>query len=164
MAAAGVARELDGALLACWEPVLEGDRFFREAFRSHLMHELKLDAKERSTVAGLIERVTAEEVVDVIGYPVAKPLYDSVSGRKLVADLGSGSRPILVVQFGRGKKTAGEYEKAAGAWRANGCTVDTVALGIQENWWLGGGATQGSDHLNEVTVDWFKTHAASSVA
>lgn len=158
VAAAVAARSTGAAGFAAWEPVLNGDRYFREIFRGHLVSGLKKthNGQERKPQQEMSELGS----VDVLGYPIDRPLYESVRARRLMDDLAVASPHILLLRIGGSKNLAGEQETLVGRWRDTGATVQTYLLPGGEPWWFGLAPEMASEDptrgetLVEVTTEW----------
>jgi acetyl esterase/lipase len=159
VAAAVTGRTAGAVALAMWEPVLNGERYFREIFRGHLVSGLKKaeDGEERKPSQELRDRGS----VDVLGYSIDRPLFESVRTRRLIDDAAQGAPPhVLLVQIGGGRGLRAEAGSLVERWREAGASVRTHQLEGSEPWWFGGTPQiSGEDpdragELTEVTSQW----------
>jgi hypothetical protein len=140
--AAAAAALLNDVPLALWEPVLEMESYFRDAFRGGLIHELKKGVGERRTREDQIEELRQTGTIDVLGYSLDLPLYDSALGRRLEVEAGDRSRPVLLVEVSRTKDLPSEHAALVRRWRDRGFAVTThVVTAAIEPWWFVGGRT-----------------------
>jgi acetyl esterase/lipase len=158
VAAAVTARAAGAAALAMWEPVLNADRYFREIFRGHLVSGLKKteDGEERKPQQELRERGS----VDVLGYSIDRPLFESVRARRLLDESADAPPHVLLVQIGGGRGLRADAASLVERWREAGASVRTHQLEGSEPWWFGGTPQiSGEDpdrsgELTEVTSQW----------
>lgn len=136
------------------EPVLDGSRYFAEAFRAKLMQSLTTAKGTRPTTAAFVDAIERGEAVDVLGTPVHPPLYRSWQGRSVLDALTGARRAVLLVQFGDDIPVRPDLEKAAAGLRELGHDVDVVQVRGRETWWflderelarVGGAKTAGGD-------------------
>jgi alpha/beta superfamily hydrolase len=141
--AASAAGEHPGGPLAFLDPTLEARAFFREAWRAGLIRDVK-EGTSRQPGQGLAQALEQEETVDVLGYAICRPLFESASGRSVLEELGDGARRILFVQPGRASSVRADFARAAEALRERGCEVDVELVDEDLPWWFlpGPGAKQ----------------------
>lgn len=157
---AAVAGAASGAPLALWEPVLDADRYFKEAFRARMIRELKEGWATAPSSERLMEELRRNGSVDVLGYTIYRALYESASGRRLDAELGDLPRPVLVVQISRGTEVRSDLAAAASSWAQAGFPVEIRVIEQDQAWWFVGEdwqpeeQRQGTSALLKVTGDW----------
>lgn len=133
LVAARVSGDHTSAPVAIWEPVLSGRQFFREAFR----------AKKMAAVVSAADQAPKPEVslredgfVDVLGYALGAPLFESSAQVELTALLAQATGPALYVGRGHndrlGKRDLGVVE----AMRASGRRVDISTTAGPDEWWF----------------------------
>lgn len=122
-----------GAALILWEPVLDGPGYFRDAFRASQFSALAGGASAL-TVTQAVERVRSDGVLDTLGYPVHRALYDSAAGRSLIQAATAGPRPVLLVQVSRHPDLKPEFNKLKDAVTASGGTVETALVAGEGAW------------------------------
>ncbi len=155
--AASAGRMAGARALAMWEPVLNGDRYFREIFRGRLVSGLKTsedgDRKPQ-------EELDATGSVDVLGYSVDRPLHDSIRARRLLDEAAAAPPHALLVQIGGSRSLRSEFASLVDRWRGAGVSVQTHQMEGSEPWWFGGTPQiSGEDpdragELTEVTTRW----------
>jgi pimeloyl-ACP methyl ester carboxylesterase len=162
--AASAASEHSGCPLVLCEPTLEARRFFREAWRAALIRDVKEGSARRASPERLGDALEREGTVDVLGFGISRPLFESVDGRTLIGELGEGARRVLLVQLARGSSLRRDFETAAAALRGLGCDVD-VELVAEEvaGWFLAGASTRklGPRALIELTSSWLEGELAT---
>ena len=127
------AQAYPGAPLILWEPALDGHGYFRDIFRASQMSALAGGASAL-TVAQAVDRLRAEGILDTLGYPIHKELYDSAASRNLMQLAAAGTRPILLVQVSRQRELKPEFSKLKDAFTANGSSVETVLIEAEGAW------------------------------
>jgi hypothetical protein len=169
MVAAKVATIFDASSLVMWSPTLDGAGYFRDVFRGYMIGQLKdggLDGKRASDPVGKLRR---EGPLDVLGYPIGQPLYDSFVDRHLIDEIPSRAGTCLLIQVG-GSALSSSYLRFARQLRGRGMAVDTSVVAGREAWWFGGGATLREDEarvaqeVSATTVDWAERNCAHRVS
>jgi len=165
--AAGASR-ITNAPLSLWEPVLDPDSYFREAFRARLVRSMHQGADSGSGPQPpgdpFREELDRDGFVDLHGWPIGRTLYQSALGRRLEEELGEHPRPVLLVQLGRGRELRPDYATLGQRLAGRGFLVESDALDGDEAWWFTAlrweseetrGATQ---RLVQGTADWIARH------
>lgn len=156
--AAIVGREIDASALAMWEPVADADRYFREIFRGRLVSELKHGDSRGGRSP--IDELRQDGQLDILGYAIDLPLYESVIVRRASDDLAEVPPNVLLVQIGGPSSLRPDYRALATAWVAKGVSVLTHRLEGAEPWWFGsapeiaGEEPDRAQELMEVTSAW----------
>jgi pimeloyl-ACP methyl ester carboxylesterase len=162
LVASAVARLHPDAPLALWEPVLSGSQYFREVFRASFMGELKVGAASPPSQEQAVARLRSEGWIDVLGYTVGWPLYESLQAASLEAELPEDRRPVLLVQLGRGQKVRTPYRALAERLQARGSEVETRVIDEVEAWWFGE-ERRGKAALLDATAGWVATRLGIGV-
>lgn len=136
LVAAAAAGESGDGPLVLWEPVLDARRYFKEVFRARLIRDLKEQTVSRPSGDGLAAELERSGIVDVLGYPIEKPLYDSLLGRTLDAEIAETPRPVLLVQMSRARTLRGEYGSLLERWRERGLAAEPELFGEEVAWWF----------------------------
>lgn len=146
-----------GAPLILWEPVFEASTFWKEAFRARAMHGLR---ERQSLTDDPISILSAEGVIDVMGYPVYLDTY------KTTCDLDTGvgtdfapGTSILLAQIGKNKRKAKEFAQVAERWTARGAATTLVSVGPDEAWWFFGDGQAAAEDLVETSRRWLLSSA-----
>jgi hypothetical protein len=122
----------------------------------------ELDGKRASDPVGKLRR---EGALDVLGYPIGQPLYDSFVDRHLIEEISSRAGKCLLIQVGGGALNS-SYLRFARQMRGRGMAVDTSVMAGREAWWFGGGATLREDEarvaqeVSAATVDWVERNCS----
>ena len=136
LVAASVAADHEGSPLALIEPALEAKRFFREAWRATLIRDVQVGTSERAQGLGLAEALSQSETVDLLGYSICRPFYESSKGRTLVDELHDPLRRVLLVQLGRMSTVRDDIKAACAALEARGSEVDVERIEDDITWWF----------------------------
>ncbi len=134
--AASAANAVPGAGVALWEPLLDSAGFFKDAFRSRLVREIRRGVEGPASGRELEEQLRRGESVDVVAHRLDAPLYRSSAGRSLESELGSAPRRVLVVQVGPTGSVRPDMDRLVERWRAAGIRVDAEGVRGEETWWL----------------------------
>jgi len=127
-----LARLRSGPLIL-WDPVVDGEAHFQELLRINLSTQLAVYGKVRETRDVLQERIRAGETVNVDGYEIGKPLFESCALPKLLnPEPKRHQGPALVVQIAANDKTPDRADLVAlaGAYRAG-----TATRAIEHPFW-----------------------------
>jgi hypothetical protein len=169
--AADAAAEAGGCPTAVWDPVVDGERYFREVFRAQLMTELKQGTSGGRTTAELVEELRRTGWVEVAGYPITRELYDGLRSSPLVHSFGPGAGPLLVVEMNRNDRTSKAVGAALAEWRGRGVSVASVVVEHLEAWWFGAGGRDGAvearvagEAVVPVTADFLEHHLTGAAA
>jgi exosortase A-associated hydrolase 2 len=125
--------KLRAAPLVLWDPVVDGEAHFQELLRSNLSTQLAVYGKVRETRDQLQERILAGEAVNVDGYEIGKPLFESCALPKLLSlEPKAHAGPALVVQIAMNEKTPARADLAslAQAYRSG-----TAGRAIEHPFW-----------------------------
>lgn len=153
LVAAAVARRYPGAPLALWEPVLTGREYLREVFRAAFMGQLSRGADTPPSQELVVSRLREQGWIDVLGYTVGWPLYESVLPASLEAELPPDPRAVLIIQLGPTQRLRPPVRGLAEALRGRGFEVDTRVIDEVEAWWFGE-ERRGKAALTEATAGW----------
>jgi pimeloyl-ACP methyl ester carboxylesterase len=153
LVAGAMAGRRDRAPLALWEPVLDGSQYFREVFRAGFMADLRLGGGAAPSEEEVVARLRSEGRIDVVGYTVGSPLYESAVSRSLEAELDGPPRPVLMVQLSQSQNVRPPYRALADRLTAFGFQVDVQVIDEVEAWWFGE-ERRGKAALTQATVDW----------
>jgi alpha/beta superfamily hydrolase len=135
LVAARLAREIDDAPLALWQPVVDPRRYVDE-----------------SVAVG----------ASVLDTPLGRDLFESAAVNNLVETLGVRPRPILLVQLHRRVGLSSEYRITVGRWQAKGFTVEVAYDPTEDDWWRVHPEWEPSDEVLTVTALWLASRLAAS--
>lgn len=165
--AAIVGREAGARALVMWEPIADTDRYFREIFRGRLVSELKHG--ESHGGRSPIDELRRSGQLDILGYSIDLPLYESVIARRPSDDLIEVPPHVLLVQIGGPSSLRPDYRALASAWSERGTSVLTHRLEGAEPWWFGSAPDMAGEEpdraheMVEVTSGWM-LHAVATPA
>jgi pimeloyl-ACP methyl ester carboxylesterase len=143
----------DHAPIVWWEPILEGDRYFRQVFRLVLMRSLKKGEGAPASAERVLADLRKDGWIDVLGHTIGLPLYETTAERSLVDELGTAPREVLLVQLTRDAGLRNDYREVVARLTAIGCTAQVREIEETEAWWFGE-HRRGRRLLTAVTADW----------
>lgn len=146
-----LATESGGSPLVLWDPVLDTDRFVKDALRSHATAAIRREAKPES-VRQSLGRLERDGSIEVLGYEMTSTFHSSIQQKKLDEYCPDGSN-VLVVPFG-----SLNVEPLAEAWGNRGISVTQLEAAERAAWWLVEDMTADKRRRNEDlaarTADW----------
>jgi pimeloyl-ACP methyl ester carboxylesterase len=157
--AAAVASTHDDAPIVLWEPVTDAVKYYRQIFRTRSMWSVHGSDDEGPSTSAMDEFRTAGSI-DIVGYPIDSNLYDSVVTHDLADELGTGPRPVLLVQLGGRGNLKRDLARLVDTWTAAGPDVAAEVVDEDESWWLEHPGerqekrTMNSSPAIDVTVEW----------
>jgi len=144
----------DGPLVL-WDPILDGEAYFQELLRSNLSTQLAVYGKVQETREVLQERLRAGGRVNVDGYEIGKPLFESCSRTDLLGSTPKRHRgPVLVVQIAPNDKAKerDDLRALAGAYGAG-----VFARATEQPFWREIKPFYGrAESLQQITLDWLE--------
>ncbi|MGH9209399.1 MAG: serine aminopeptidase domain-containing protein [Acidimicrobiales bacterium] len=135
LVAARACREMEGAPLALWQPVVDPRRYVDESV---------------AVGAPLLET------------HLGRDLFDSAAVDNLVDMLGVRPRPVLLVQLHRRVGLSSEYRATVGRWQARGFTVEVAYDPTEDDWWRVHPGWEPSDEVLTVTALWLASRLAAA--
>jgi len=124
-----LATEFDGTPLVFWDPVLDTDRFMKDALRSHAIAAIKGEAKPESVKQSL-QRLDRDGSIDLLGYDIRSTFHSSIKGKKLSDHSPEGS-DVLIIPFG-----SLNTKPLAQVWADKGIPLTTLDKADSGAWWL----------------------------
>jgi pimeloyl-ACP methyl ester carboxylesterase len=141
------------APLILWDPVLDGENYFQELLRSNLSTQLAVYGKVIETREVLQERVRQGGIVNVDGYEIGRPLFESCARAALIDSTPKKHRGrVLALQIAANEKVKerDELRALAGAY-----TAGEFARAFEQPFWREIKPFYGrAEHLQRVTLDW----------
>lgn len=134
-----------------WEPIVDGDRYMQDALRTNLTTQMAVYGRVTENRQVLIEKMRAGFSVNVDGYEVTYPLFEQASAIKLLSTGSSFSGRVLVAQIAsRSRPIRKELDSLAQAYKHGG-----VVEAVEEPFWREIKRFYGrAEHLFAVTLDW----------
>jgi pimeloyl-ACP methyl ester carboxylesterase len=98
IAAEAIVRRHDAAALALWEPLRQGDGFFRSALRAMFFCELAEGKRPDATIDDLLKRLETGGALPVVGGYIYHPLYHTARAVELSRSLQHWNGDTLIAQ------------------------------------------------------------------
>jgi exosortase A-associated hydrolase 2 len=154
--ASGRTRQLlADAPLALWDPIINGEAWLQELLRSHLSTQLATHGKVIETRDVLRERMGRGERVNLDGYDLAAPLFDSCNRKDLLSALPKshqGRALIMQISSKASQKVHPDLESLAASYRSG-----TYARCIEEPFWKEIRTYYGrAPQLQDATLRWLE--------
>jgi len=124
-----LAREGGVDRLLLVNPALSGVAYFQGLIKEmHLVRMSDPRNEERRSLQDLLASLREEGILDVLGHPIHRQLYDELEPVDLSTDVGAFAGRALLVQVGKRPSIRKEYEAFADRVRAAGgrCDVEFV--------------------------------------
>lgn len=159
--AQGRTRELlANAPLMLWDPVLDGEAWLAELLRSHLSTQLAVYGKVVENRDSLRERIHRGESVNLDGYDLAAPLFDSCSRKDLLTATPKshgGLALVMQIAASESQKTRADLEALGGAYQRG-----SFQRCVEEPFWKEIRTFYGrAPRLADATLGWLEqAHAA----
>jgi len=145
LVSASVAGQVAADAIVWVDPLLDGSRFFREAWRARLARAAKVGDAEQSSLKETLQR---QEFVDILGHSVGRGLVRSVEGCTLLAELTAAPCPLLWVQLGGTAELTPASRAVVAELASQGFATEVRQVGDREPWWfLADDETPARDHL-----------------
>jgi len=151
-----------GAPLILWEPVTDAGRYFRELIRGRLIRELKDRRFAGAGTDAWTDELERSGRIDILGYALHRRLHESGRGRRLEEIRTGGSRPVLLVQFGRRKALRPEYVRLKEHLDDGLPIVETRFLREEPAWFWPGHRMQSLPALVQMTSAWLLPQEAGA--
>ncbi len=152
--AASCAAGTKGAPLVFWQPVVQAERFAREAIRARVMRRLRKHQGTKTSEQAEVAELLDKGWLDVLGYRLDRRLYASGLGRSLQELLTDATGPALVLDFGRRAEPALEYRRLAEEMRARGLELAARNVPDEAPVWFSAHPSQGKTPAIDVTTTW----------
>lgn len=169
MIAARAACFFEASTFVMWSPTLNTEGYFRDVFRAYVIGQLKDAELDGRSVNDPVAELRQKGYLDVLGYPIAQPFYDSFFGRQLIEEMWPEGGKCLLVQVG-GTGLSSPNLRFARQLRRRGMAVDTSVVAGKDAWWFGGGAALREDEaiaaqgIAATTVEWVERNGAGQVS
>lgn len=140
--------------LILWAPVTHGERYMQELLRINVMTQVATYKEVRQERPELVAELQRGGVVNVDGYEMALPLYESVAPLVLGTAPLRFAGPCLVVQIDKQPRPSADLQRLAAAYPAA-----TLAFAQEEPFWKEiAKYYQEATALSQVTSEWLLTH------
>jgi alpha/beta superfamily hydrolase len=153
LVAAALAVRCEGAPLVVWEPPLTARQYFREAFRSKLILQIRATETESTTSSQLEQELQEQGWIDILGYSVGRRLFDTARGLSFAGELGDRPRPMLVVRLSS-SEVSRPLEEAVDRWTSQGFDLSLRLAHSREAWWFVDEHSAPTSAPVPTTVEW----------
>jgi alpha/beta superfamily hydrolase len=146
--------EASVAGIALWEPVQRVRDYVRAMLRNLLFSEVAHGRRPAATVDELLAQLASEGRVDVHGYYLHRPLFDSAADLELGGLLRTWRGPTFLAQVQRRNGLAPAHAALVRDLEARGCQVTTALIGEEPGWhFISNPAWEGTD-LVRRSAEW----------
>lgn len=153
MVAAAAAARVPGAPLVLRGPAFDGKKYFRDAFRAHVVAAMREDPDgAEASPAELLAELESRGTVDVLGNSLPLSFYQSAVGRTLESELGTDPRPVLLLQANPGGKPTRAAAGFGERLRAAGFDIEVFVVPRMEAFLLLGGGFRPIDDMPETSA------------
>lgn len=153
---------LAGAPLVLWDPITDGEAWLGEMLRSHLSTQMAVFGRVVETRDVLRERIARGERINLDGYDLAAPLYDSCCAKDLLdssTKTFEGATQITQIAANENQKPRVDLQALAGAYRRG-----SFARCIEEPFWKEIRAFYGrAPQLEASTCAWLDEHYHAAI-
>ena len=159
---ATIVSEQPGMPLALIQPVLDLEKLFKEMGRARKIS--LLNEEGRSPDDGPPEDMFAvlerERSVDVLGYTLTEPIYQSLKPHKLIDELGTNPRAVQLIEVAKRKTLSPEYQRFLDELAARGCDTDGKLVSDEIAWWFHDTRRHLIPEIGEAIVPWISERLA----
>ena len=143
----------DIAWLAMWQPVIDGEEFFKLNVKRQMVRQMLIRAAGEKTGAEAQEAKATEQgdVIDLDGYPFARTACDELRHIALPTGHTPFNGPTLLVQVSTSDRRERAMQALANAWRLD----DNFRVHVAEPFWNRIGLFDCSN-LIDFTVEWLR--------
>jgi alpha/beta superfamily hydrolase len=154
--AATIGRGFPDAPMTMIQPVLDGDRLFKEVSRARTIALLNEEGRrpEEPAPEDIFTILERERTVDILGYRLTDRQYQSVRAPRLIEELGPEPRPVQLIQVAKRKTIAGDYQRFLDDLAAKGFPVDAVEVNDEIAWWFHDSHRHLIPEIGDAIVPW----------
>lgn len=153
------------APLVLWEPVLDGDRWLKDAMRAAKISRVSRGLKDDgANPTSQTTRLEADGVLDLLGFALYRPLIDDVRRVRLEEVLAARRGPTMLIQIGSASNPRPANLQMIDRLRSVGVDVEFHAAGHEVAWWFEEGGARDFESDDEIvlpTVAWFEQKASA---
>ena len=134
IAAEAIARRDDAAALALWEPLHQGDDYFRAAVRTMLFCQLAQGERPSTTSDDLLKTLETGGVQPIVGTYIYHPLYRTAHAADLIRSLQNWGGDTLIAQVQRRPALSAKNERLRSEIQQRGGKVTVALIGPEPAW------------------------------
>lgn len=138
--------------LVLWEPVVVGERYFRQLVRGRLVREMK-DQKPTAMSGSWMKELDEKGKLDILGYALYRDFYYKGRDVCLSPLLRNRKAPVLLVQFGRQSTVHADYAQLRHELAALGVRVDIHFIRDEPAWFFPAYLISSASALINLTVE-----------
>jgi alpha/beta superfamily hydrolase len=153
LVAASAASQRPRTPLVMWEPVIQPQRFYREAY---LAKRASLVATDDAAVGSFFEDLERDGIVDIVGYSLYPALVNSLEHVDLRTLLEAHDGPRYVARFGQARRS-----EANGKPRTDDDAIEET-FAVDGAWWFHDERVVDDDPLVEATLRWLRGAAGGT--
>lgn len=140
--------------LILWSPITDGARHMQELLRTNVMTQMATFKEVRQDRPELIESLRQGQTVNIDGYEMSLPLFESVSGIATAPTMRAFGGPCLVVQVEPQPRPAPDLQRLSESYRNA-----TLVFAQEEPFWKEiARFYQTAPQLFSVTNEWLAAH------
>jgi len=134
IAAEAMARRDDAAALALWEPLHQGDDYFRATVRTMLFCQLAQGERPSATSDDLLKKLETGGVLPIVGTYIYHPLYRTAHAADLSCSLQNWGGDTLIAQVQRRPALSAKNERLRSEIQQRGGRVKVALIGQEPAW------------------------------
>jgi pimeloyl-ACP methyl ester carboxylesterase len=154
--AAEVSKRFPFSPLVLWEPTIDASGYFREAGRARRIRDAREGRSDEARSNGVAAEFESRGFMDLLGYSIYRPLYESAQGRTLSSVMDRQPHPLLIIQMARGKSRGGAFESLVGKLAEAGYEAEVEQAELAESWWFHTDAVLRFRPLIQRTCEWLE--------
>ena len=143
-----------------WDPVADGDLYFRELVRMKLMSDVASGgpkADQSSHRFDLEAEIAENRFAEVLRYSIHRAFYESIKKQRLIDLVGNDPARVLLVEISRGRTLNNRNEQVRQGVAGKAWSIDVEVFQGEIAWWFSGGRDQRLNQaLSESAVSWLK--------
>lgn len=159
---ASIASGQPGMPLALIHPVLDLEKLFKEMGRARKISLMNEEGRspDDGPPEDMFAVLTRERSVDVLGYTLTEPIYQSLRSHKLTDELGPTARPVQLIEVAKRKTMSTEYQRFLDNLAAKGFATDARLVSDEIAWWFHDTRRHLIPEIGEAIVPWMSDRLA----
>jgi pimeloyl-ACP methyl ester carboxylesterase len=138
-------------------PSLNGEAYFTQTIREKsIVETARMDGSPRRSQADLVDELRRDGIIDVLGHPIYRELFEDVAALDLTRDVGRFAGDVLAIDVSKASKVSPHIDRFRDSVTANGGTCRVEHLGEPPRARFGGAAFVSTTKDPSVRVDVLK--------